>query len=326
MSHRGIQRIAGDLVDVVVGRGAFPSVVTLNAPIFFDGSIKQICWMAGGASMVIVPDAARQDPEVLFEFLLAERVDLMDCTPALLEMFSLLVGIDELPAGMRVLIGGEAIGPRLWNELRGSGLEAYNLYGPTETNAITAIRIAESAEPVIGQPLPGYVVHIVDESGAVAPVGAVGELVATGAGVARGYRNRPGLTAQRFVGAIESAPGQRSYRTGDLCRRRADGLIEFLGRRDSQVKLRGYRIELAEVEAAVARMPGVSACVVVLRETPAGDKRLVGYVVSASSVPEADMIDELRQELPDYMVPARLVRMELLPLTRNGKIDRAALP
>lgn len=325
MSHRGIQRLASDLRSTVIGDNPFPSVVTLNAPVYFDGSIKQICWMAGGASMVLVPDGARQDPELLLEVLRAERVDLMDCTPTLLEMFSLLVGLDELPSGLRLLVGGEAIGSKLWSELRNGHLEAYNLYGPTESNAITVMGINRSENPSIGRPLPGYAVHIVDDDGTLVPAGSAGELVVSGEGIARGYRNRPALTAERFATDAFDSRGRRSYRTGDICRQLCDGTIEFIGRKDDQVKLRGYRMELGDIEAALQTQDGVHACVVVLRESPSGDKRLIGYFVATPEISETDLKNQLRTVLPEYMVPSQLMPIDRLPLTRNGKVDRSAL-
>ena len=164
------------------------------------------------------------------------------------------------------------------------------------------------------------------------PPGCPGELYIAGTGLARGYHDRPALTAERFVADPFGSPGGRMYRTGDLVRQRPDGLIDFLGRTDDQVKIRGYRIELGEVEGALARAPGVGASLVVAREDAPGDKRLVAYVVPPpGSVADPDrsaaaLREALRATLPDFMVPAAFVFLDAFPLTPSGKIDRNALP
>ena len=231
---------------------------------------------------------------------------------------------------LKVLCGGEALPRDLANAIAERATELWNMYGPTETTIWSAtVRVATGDTPVvIGAPIANTQFHVVEASGELAPFGRPGELLIGGDGLARGYFQRPELTAEKFLRNPFSAdPTARLYRTGDLVRRLPDGTFEFLGRLDNQVKLRGFRIELGEIEATLARYPGVRETVVTLREDVAGDKRLVAYVCTDQQALSITAIREfLTGKLPNYMLPSAVVRMPSMPLTPNGKVDRKALP
>ena len=241
--------------------------------------------------------------------------------------------LDDLAALRQITVGGEGLpGDALaqWRNGPLARIRLDNLYGPTETTVACMYRetrAEDTAQAIvsIGEPYGSRRVYVIDRHGNEAPVGALGELCIGGLTLARGYLDRPGLTAGRFV-PDPHVPGARLYRSGDLCRRRADGSIDFLGRLDSQVKLRGFRIELGEIEAVLREAPGVQAAVATLHGE--GDqKRIVGYVVGDREQFEEEAVrGVLERRLPSYMVPSVLVWLERLPLMQNGKLDRAALP
>jgi len=243
----------------------------------------------------------------------------------------------ELPRSLRlVIIGGEKASARqlsLWAKHVGPEVHLLNTYGPTETTVVatmcdvSALPGADGRLPEVplGRPIRNVQVYVLDANLHPVLVGVPGEFYIGGAGVARGYLNRPGLTAERFLpDPFSTEPGSRLYRTGDIVRYLSDGNIEFRGRADSQVKLRGFRIELGEIEAALSRQPGVRECIVVASADERGEKRLVAYVVTTTTTSE--LRAGLKRELPDYMVPAAFVKLDSLPLTVSGKIDRRALP
>jgi amino acid adenylation domain-containing protein len=246
----------------------------------------------------------------------------------------------QLPGSLRVVsIGGEKVDPAafaLWRELGNGAVRWFNTYGPTETTVEAtlhepgaAARVpAAGAELPIGRPLPNTRVYVLDRHLQLVPIGVPGELYIAGDGVARGYLDRPGLTAERFIpNPFGPGVGTRLYRTGDQGRYRADGSLEFIGRADHQVKIRGYRVELGEVEAALSVHPGVHECAVLAREDTPGDRRLIAYVVPGDDpVSTGELRNFLQVRLPDYMVPSAFVLLETMPLTPNGKIDRRVLP
>jgi amino acid adenylation domain-containing protein len=284
--------------------------------------------LAAGGRIVIASRADSIDGERLIALIAAHGVTMLQATPA---TFRLL--LDAGFAGKRdltALCGGEALPRDLATALLPRVGALWNMYGPTETTIwSTAARITDPAAGCpIGQPIANTRVYVL-ENGAPAPIGVVGELCIGGEGVARGYRNRPDLTAEKFVTLpLPDGRAERIYRTGDMARFRSNGELEFLGRRDHQVKIRGHRIELGEIETILATHPGIRQCVVAAREDAPGDQRLVGYVVTA---PAATFDAEaargtLRHTLPDYMIPNAFVVLDALPLTANGKIDRKALP
>jgi amino acid adenylation domain-containing protein len=232
----------------------------------------------------------------------------------------------------KALCGGEALPRELAVALHERGCEVWNLYGPTETTVWSTVHAVSPApeEGVvsIGRAIPGTRACVLDARGQPVPPGVPGELYLGGEGVTRGYLGRPALTAERFVpDAFSDVPGARLYRTGDLARWRADGTLEFLGRVDQQVKLRGHRIEPGEVEAVLRQHSDVREAVTVVREDAPGDRRLVAYVVPREApVSAAELRTFVQQRLPEYMVPAAYVSLAALPLTPNGKMDRRALP
>jgi amino acid adenylation domain-containing protein len=234
--------------------------------------------------------------------------------------------------GLKALCGGEALDAGLAQSLIARSYSAWNMYGPTETTIWSLMKKLSLAEDSasIGRPIANTRVYILDAHGAPVPAGVVGELYIGGAGVARGYLNRPDLTAEKFLAdPFVDEPGARMYRSGDLVRWLPDGNIAFLGRNDLQVKIRGFRIELGEIEARLLEHPAVREAVVVAREDAPGEKRLVAYYTSTGDE-DASSAERLRSHLtalvPDYMVPAAYVRLQALPLTHNGKLDRKALP
>ncbi|UPJ46488.1 non-ribosomal peptide synthase/polyketide synthase [Bradyrhizobium sp. 200] len=279
-----------------------------------------------GARVVLADRAAAHDPVRLKAMVAAQGVTMIQATPSTWRM---LLDHDgpSLPASCRVLCGGEALAPDLARRLVVQAGEVWNLYGPTETTVWSARHRldAQDNRPVLGGPIGNTTLHVLDNDLNLAPVGVAGELYIGGAGLARGYWQRGALTAERFIPDPFGPSGARLYRTGDVARWRADGVIEYIGRSDHQVKIRGFRIELGEIEARLLAQAGVRSAVVVAREAGAG-RQLVGYVSGETSLDGPQLKTALSSVLPDYMVPARIVVLERLPLTPNGKIDRKALP
>lgn len=267
------------------------------------------------------------------ELIRSQGVTHLQCTPSMAAMVLAQEGAAEALGSLELLlIGGEAFPPALARDLgavvRG---RIVNMYGPTETTIWSStyeLRGAESTIP-IGRPIANTLMLVLDEAGHALPPGIAGELWIGGAGVARGYHARPELTAERFAPhPLASLCGGRLYRTGDLVRRREDGELEFLGRADQQVKLRGYRIELGEIEAALCELEGVREAACVVRADASGEQRLLAYAAPKPGAPldSETLRRALRERLPDFMIPARLVVLDALPKTPNQKIDRKALP
>lgn len=266
------------------------------------------------------------------EQILRHGVTHMQCTPSLAG--ALVLASASLEAMRRLntlLLGGEALPPSLAEQLRTTlGGQLINMYGPTETTVWSAThRVSKVNGTVpIGRPIANTEIYLFDKLLQPVPAGVPGELFIGGEGVARGYLNRPELTAERFIRHPFSPDADaRLYRTGDLARYHADGTIEFLGRLDHQVKLRGHRVELGEIESALRRHSDVRECVVQVWEVSPGDKRLVAYFVPANGTkpPAGELRGHLQPELPDYMIPSAFVPLDELPLTPNGKVDRKAL-
>src|SRR2546425_621375 len=281
-----------------------------------------------GARVVVASRDTAGDGPRLREKLATSGATFMQATP--ITWRSLVDAGWEGSKDLKILCGGEALPRELANELVRRGRSVWNMYGPTETTIWSTVYQVGSADgPVfIGRPIANTEIYVLDNQLQPVPVGVAGELYIGGDGLARGYRSRPELTAEKFIpNSFSRKPGARLYKTGDRARYRPDGNVEFLGRLDDQVKIRGLRIELGEIEAVLGSHPGVRDTVVLAREDVPGQRRLVGYLVAARTSPPSlsELYSFLRDRLPEYMIPT-LVALDALPLTPNGKVDRAALP
>ncbi|WP_156481376.1 amino acid adenylation domain-containing protein, partial [Herbaspirillum rubrisubalbicans] len=275
-----------------------------------------------GAQLVLSSRDQAQDPRQLLALIAQHDISVIQATPSTWRMLSEQDNLTLLH-GRTLLCGGEALPADLAARLLATGAHVWNVYGPTETTIWSARQLLtiDAPKPLLGGPIGNTQLHVLDAAMQVCAANVVGELYIGGDGVARGYRGRPGLTAERFIPDPCSAPGARLYRTGDLARRLPDGAIDYVGRIDDQVKLRGFRIELGEIEAHLLAHAEVRQAVVVLREG-----RLVAYLVTDAGFDQASLQQQLAACLPDYMLPTQWVRLEQLPLTANGKIDRKQLP
>ncbi|MPZ39503.1 MAG: amino acid adenylation domain-containing protein [Rhizobiales bacterium] len=306
-------------------------VLALTSLSFDIAGLELFLPLISGACVVLADRPTAQNPARLLKLITATGVSLIQATPASWRM--LLDHAPQhdqplLPGGCRVLCGGEALPQDLARRLIAVAGELWNVYGPTETTIWSARHRLDAGDdrPLLGGPIGATSLHVLDQDLNPVPLGVVGELYIGGAGLARGYFNRPGLTAERFVpDPFGNEGGARLYRTGDLTRWRTDGVLEYIGRADEQVKIRGFRIEPGEIEARLMEQAGVRSAVVVAREAASG-KQLVGYVTGEGDLNGAALLAALSTTLPDYMVPSRIMVLAALPLTPNGKIDRRALP
>jgi len=327
---------------------SFATVSTLGADL---GNTSLYPALASGGTLHVIPGDVAMDPVRYGEYMKSHHVDVLKITPGHLK--ALLGGQGKLDASavlpaQWLVVGGEACGWELASDVLAAGrCRMLNHYGPTETTvgatsfeitreSAAAAQKAGSRTVPVGRPLPNARTYVVDTYGKLLPIGVPGELWIGGRGVAQGYINRPELTAERFLAdPFAQDIGAGVYRTGDRVRVLATGDVEFLGRLDGQVKIRGYRVELGEIEHVLGQHPAVEQNVVVIRETPSGDHRLVAYVVAKTAgyaVAHADRPTTeklgawVAAKLPEYMVPSTVVVLDAMPLTANGKIDRAALP
>jgi amino acid adenylation domain-containing protein len=307
--------------------------VLQKTPFSFDVSVWEFFWpLMTGARLAVANPGDHRDPQRLVELIRRHNVTTLHFVPSMLQAFLAHEGIEVCASLSRIVCSGEALPAEARNDVfkRLPAAVLYNLYGPTEA-AIDVThwtcRKDDDGQVPIGQPISTTQTHVLDSSLNLVPAGVAGELYLGGIGLARGYLDRPGLSAERFVADPFGQNGERLYRTGDLVRWNDEGQLEYLGRIDHQVKIRGFRIELGEVESQLLAQPEVREAVVVAQTTGAG-ARLIAYVSAqaAQAIDVAALRERLGATLPDYMVPSLIMALETLPLNANGKVDRKALP
>lgn len=327
------------------------------APLSFDVSFQEtFSTLCTGGTLILIGEWVRRDPRTLAEYLEEHSVHRLFVPPLVLQRLAECCNMTgNVPADLRdIIAAGEAL--RVSNEVveffgRLNGCRLHNHYGPSETHVVTALTLAGDPrlwpqEPPIGKPIANCRIHVLDDRLRPVPPGQMGEICIGGAAVARGYLGRDELTSQRFFNdPFSTDPEARLYRSGDLGRLRVDGDLDYLGRNDFQIKIRGFRVEPGEVEAALLSHSEVKQAVVIAREDDPGDKKLVAYITTDTSKPRGDGSDvpgkeppdrncsmatrlreSLSQSLPQHMVPAVVVELKALPMTPNGKVDRGALP
>jgi amino acid adenylation domain-containing protein len=311
--------------------------VLQKTPFSFDVSGWEFFWpLITGACLVMARPEGHKDSAYLIELIKTKRITTLHFVPSMLAVFLEHDGIPRRSSLRRVMCSGEALSLELQERFfERIDAELHNLYGPTEASIdVTFWPCQAKPEPPrrtvpIGYPIANTQIYILDHYLEPSPVGVPGELHIGGDGLGRGYLNRPALTAEKFIPhPFSDGPGQRLYRTGDLARYHADGVIEYLGRLDYQVKIRGFRIELGEIESILSQQNGVAKVVALAREDEPGDKRLVVYLVADRSYPMDinGLRGVLKEQLPDYMMPAAFVVLDEMPLSPSGKINRQALP
>jgi amino acid adenylation domain-containing protein len=329
ITHRGLANL------VQWCRKAFRVVpadrTTLFAPVGFDASVREL-WphLTSGCTLVIPPEGLLRNPEELQEWLVLNEITI-SYLPTLLASRLVRMSWPEGAKLRYVYTGGDALRDY---PIRGLPFLFVNEYGPAECTVFACSGIVPDLgnsmqPPSIGRPIDGARIYLLDDELAEVPAGETGEIYIGGEGLARGYRNNPELTNRSFIQGIHGeSRGKRIYKTGDLGRYNGDGELSFLGRNDDQVKIRGYRIECGEVETSINQLEGVQASAVVKRKFGASDYRLVAYVVASADgkLTRETLRGLLRARLPEYMIPDEFVQMGELPLTSNGKIDKASLP
>ncbi len=334
-THAAVGAYADDHLDSVLR----PAAARLGRPLrvahawsfAFDAAWQPLVALLDGHGVHIVDERTQTDAETLVGAIARHGVDMIDTTPSMFAQLTASGLLTTVPLAVLAL-GGEALGSSAWALIRGecarTGLRAYNCYGPTETTVEAVVAtITEYDEPSIGRPTRHTRGYVLDSALRPVPVGATGELYLAGAQLARGYLGRAGETSHRFV-ADPFAAGERMYRTGDLVRRGPDGSLQYVGRADAQVKIRGYRVEPGEIAAALEAHPAVQRAGVLVRQRQAG-ARLTAYVVIAETAapkpPAAELRAMLGTRLPRYMIPQRIIKVDEIPLTANGKLDEAVL-
>lgn len=353
VSHGALAALLGSHRDTLLA-GAGHRRVAHTTGVGFDASWDPILWMVAGHELHLIGDETRRDSRQLAAYFAEHGISAWETTPGYLRQlltepgFTRLLDAHAAEGGQAgrfsLALGGEAFDAGLWDTVAAHpGVQAWNLYGPTEATVDTVLaRVEDTGGPVLGAPTAGTRLYVLDSRLQHALPGAAGELYVAGRQLARGYRGRPELTAERFIADPFAGGGERMYRTGDVVYRHEDGRLVFAGRNDDQLKIRGFRVEPGEVEQALRSAPGIGAAVVRAVGNDGGT-RLIGYVVPAAtggaSVPRAGREGEIdagtlsaavrshvRGLLPDYMVPAAVVVIAEVPLTPHGKVDAGALP
>ncbi len=307
--------------------------ISLNAPLPFDASVQQLVMLTQGHTLCIIPDDVRTDGAALLKFIQMQKIDVLDCVPSQLKLL-VDAGLLETQGWKpkAILPGGEAIDEALWKNISASkDIQFYNMYGPTECTVDSTICHVNThgESPSIGRPVFNAQLYVLDSHLQPVPIGVPGELFISGHGMAQGYLHRPDLTAEKFMpNPFRSETGARMYRTGDLVRCFPNGTLEFLARLDHQVKLRGFRMELGEIESVLVKHERLKDVVVHIREDDPGEKRLAAYYIPVDGAAPTigELRDYLKQSLPEYMVPSTFIKMDAFPHTPNGKVDRKALP
>ncbi|SHM22317.1 non-ribosomal peptide synthetase [Mucilaginibacter sp. OK098] len=315
------------------GMNANDKILTVTTISFDIAGLELYLPLICGAEITLTNSETAKDGRLLFDMVKNDGITFMQATPYTWRMM-LEAGWEKL-LPLKILCGGEAMPKDLVGKLTVRTSELWNMYGPTETTIWSAIKLIENDENItIGKPIANTQMYILDENSNNLTDGSIGEIIIAGDGVAAGYLNRPELTEERFIdNPFSGKPGDKMYRTGDLGRYKEDGDIVCLGRIDHQVKVRGYRIELEEIEHALINETDIKQAVVIAREDTPGDPRLVGYIILEKELAEGDLKTKIHtwQQallaiLPEYMVPDDFVLMQAMPITPNGKIDRKALP
>ncbi|NOQ28295.1 MAG: amino acid adenylation domain-containing protein [Bacteroidales bacterium] len=305
-------------------KGAILSMTTISFDIF---GLELYVPLLKGMPMILAKDQESTEVKLLGSILKNEQVSVLQLTPSRLSLILSDVNSKDIFEDIKVvLVGGEELPITLLTALRDiyKG-KIYNMYGPTETTIWSTFKdVSKDLALNIGKPISNTQIYILDNSDKIQPIGVIGELCISGAGLARGYLRNPELTQEKFISHPYKV-GERLYRTGDLARWLPDGNIEFLGRIDHQVKIRGFRIELGEIESALLKHENIKESVVLVREEN-GDKYLCAYIVSKEELNHEELRVYLLEQIPDYMLPSYFVEMESLPLTANGKVNRKALP
>jgi amino acid adenylation domain-containing protein len=331
-SHRGVvNRILWMQQAYPIGPG---DRVLQKTPISFDVSVWELFWpLMTGATLVFARPDGHRDSAYLVRMMAEQKISHVHFVPSMLRQFLDEPGGDALPCLKRVFCSGEALPRGVEERFHPRTAELHNLYGPTEAAIdVTAWHCcaADRRQTVpIGRPVANTEIHILDRAMNLVPIGAFGEIYIGGVQVAQGYWNRPGLTAGAFVpDRFSERPGARLYRTGDIGRFLADGAIEYFGRVDRQIKIRGFRVEPGEIEAGLARHPAVRDAIVLCRSDGAGEAQLVAYVCprEGAAIDAGALSDLLAETLPAHMVPSAFVTIESIPLSPNGKRDISALP